>query len=182
MVVFLIPLALPPSSDGYEYDNSVEMRKSAQSGTGREWMHRRLLHNHPAASRNKQRSDFRLHKFRPLLCIPAAKTRAEGLHVIFFSTKHPSQARRPTASGCFCSVYSRLIRSHQRRVGCATPLGLWVRARVDRQLAVVWLRRGAATALAHRGGVRSPTHRSLLALMCVPRTAAVPGSAQLDFS
>ena len=41
---------------------------------------------------------------------------------------------------------------------------------------VVWLRWGAATAFAHHGCIHSPTHWSLLVLLCVPGTAAVvPG-------
>ena len=82
---------------------------------------------------------------------------------------------------CCCCVYSRMIRAPKTRAGCAALLGLYVRARVDQQLAVVWLRRGTATAFAHRGCIHSPTHRSLLMLLCVPRTAAVPRSAQLGF-
>ena len=68
-------------------------------------------------------------------------------------------------------VYSRMKRSYQRR-------SLGVRARVHRELVTVWLWRGAATAFARRGCIRSPTHRSLLVHLCVPRTAAVPGSPQ----
>ena len=51
------------------------------------------------------------------------------------------------------------------RAGCAALLSLQVRARVDRQLAVVWLRTGAATAFAHHGCIRTPTHRPLLVLV-----------------
>ena len=40
----------------------------------------------------------------------AAKRRAEALHVVFFSTKHPSPARE-----LLLCVYSRMIRSHERR-------------------------------------------------------------------
>ena len=40
----------------------------------------------------------------------AAMRRAEALHVVFFSTKHPSPARELLL--CVCS---RMIRSHQRR-------------------------------------------------------------------
>ena len=36
-----------------------------------------------------------------------------------------------------------------------------------------------ATTFTHRGCIRSPTHRSLFVLLCVPRTADVRGSAQL---
>ena len=38
----------------------------------------------------------------------AAKRRAEALHVVFFSTKHPSPARQLL----LLCVYSRMIRSH----------------------------------------------------------------------
>ena len=48
-------------------------------------------------------------------------------------------------------TYTLVIHSHERRAGCAALLGLQFRARVDRQLAVGWLRRGVATAFAHRG-------------------------------
>ena len=41
---------------------------------------------------------------------PAAKRRAEALHVVFFSTKHPSPARE-----LLLCVYSRMIRSRERR-------------------------------------------------------------------
>ena len=79
-------------------------------------------------------------------------------------------------------VYSRMMRSHETRALCAVLfLVSYVRARVHRQLAVFWLRRGAATAFAQRGCIRSPTHRSLLVHMFVSRTAAVPGPAQLRF-
>ena len=45
-----------------------------------------------------------------------------------------------------------MIRSHEiRSLGALLFLVSRVQARVDRQLAVVWLRRGAATAFAHRG-------------------------------
>ena len=40
----------------------------------------------------------------------AAKSRAEAFHVVFFSTKHPSPARE-----LLLCVYSRMIRSHERR-------------------------------------------------------------------
>ena len=40
----------------------------------------------------------------------AAKRRADALHVVFFSTTHPSPAR-----GLLLCVYSRMIRSHERR-------------------------------------------------------------------
>ena len=40
----------------------------------------------------------------------AAKRRAEALHVVFFSTKHPSPARE-----LLLRVHSRMIRSHERR-------------------------------------------------------------------
>ena len=40
----------------------------------------------------------------------AAKRRAEALHVVFFSTKHPSPARQ-----LLLCAYSRMIRSHKRR-------------------------------------------------------------------
>ena len=43
----------------------------------------------------------------------AAKRRAEALHVVFFSTKHPSPVRE-----LLLCVYSRMIRSHLRRVRC----------------------------------------------------------------
>ena len=56
-------------------------------------------------------------------------------------------------------VYSRMKRSYQRR-------SLGVRARVHRELVTVWLWRGAATAFARRGCIRSPTHRSLLVQLC----------------
>ena len=49
----------------------------------------------------------------PSLCSDsslAAKRRAEALHVVFFSTKHPSPARE-----LLLCVYSRMIRSHERR-------------------------------------------------------------------
>ena len=39
-----------------------------------------------------------------------AKRRAEALHVVFFSTKHPSPARE-----LLLCVFSRMIRSHERR-------------------------------------------------------------------
>ena len=52
---------------------------------------------------------------------------------------------------------------------------------MDRQLAVVWLWSGAEAAFALRGCLRSPTHRSLLVLLCVPRTAAALGSAQAGY-
>ena len=121
--------------------------------------------------------------------------------MVFFN-----QASQPsTMTYCCCCVYSRMIRSHERRglgvllvlvlllcvlsydtqprktrVRCAARLGPRSE-RVDRQLAVVWLRRGAATALAHHGFIRRPTHGSQLVLPCVPRTAAVPGSSQSFF-
>ena len=41
---------------------------------------------------------------------PAAKRRADALHVVIFSTKHPSPARE-----LLLCVYSRMIRSHERR-------------------------------------------------------------------
>ena len=41
----------------------------------------------------------------------AAKRRADALHVCFFSTKHPSPARELL----LLCVYSRVIRSHERR-------------------------------------------------------------------
>ena len=67
-----------------------------------------------------------------------------------------------------------MIRSHEiRSLGALLFLVSRVQARVDRQLAVVWLRRGAATAFAHRGCIRQPTDRSLLILLYVPRAAAV---------
>ena len=40
----------------------------------------------------------------------ASKRRAEALHVVFVSTKHPSPARE-----LLLCVYSRMIRSHERR-------------------------------------------------------------------
>ena len=40
----------------------------------------------------------------------ATKRRAEALHVVFFSTKHMSPARE-----LLLCVYSRMIRSHERR-------------------------------------------------------------------
>ena len=40
----------------------------------------------------------------------AANRRAEAIHVVFFSTKHPSPARE-----LLRCVYSRMIRSHERR-------------------------------------------------------------------
>ena len=41
----------------------------------------------------------------------AAERRADALHVVFFSTKHPSPARELL----LLCVYSRMIRSHERR-------------------------------------------------------------------
>ena len=64
-------------------------------------------------------------------------------------------------------TYTLVIHSHERRAGCAALLGLQFRARVDRQLAVGWLRTGAATAVAHRSCILSQTHRSLRVLLCV---------------
>ena len=46
----------------------------------------------------------------------AAKRRAEALHVI----KHPSPAREEL----LLCVYSRMIRSHEKRVGCTALLVL----------------------------------------------------------
>ena len=93
---------------------------------------------------------------------PSIRARRDGLLLLLYVLSYDTWPRKTGA-------------------GCAALLGLWVRARVDRQLAVGWLRRGTATAFAHRGCIRSPTHRSLLVLLRVPRIAAVPGSAQLDF-
>ena len=80
-------------------------------------------------------------------------------------------------------VYSHIIRSHRRR---ALGVLLFLASRsetasTDRQLAILWLRRDAATAFAHRGCIRISTHRSLLVHLGEPRTATVrvPGSAQL---
>ena len=47
-----------------------------------------------------------------------AKRRAEALHVVFFSTKHPSPARE-----LLLCVYSRMICSHERRA-LGAPLSL----------------------------------------------------------
>ena len=115
----------------------------------------------------------------------AAKRRAEALQVVFYFFSN--QASEPsTTTYCFCCsccVYSRIIRlttKATRWVRCSSwSLGPSPR-RPTSSCSV--LRRGAATAFAHRGCVRSQTHRSLLLLLCVPRTApAVPGSSQLDF-
>ena len=46
----------------------------------------------------------------------AAKRRAEALDVVFFSTKYPSPARE-----LLVCVYSRMIRSHERRALGALP-------------------------------------------------------------
>ena len=43
------------------------------------------------------------------------------------------------------------------------------------------LRGSTPTALSHHGCIRSPAHRSLLVLLCIPRTAAVPGGLCSDF-
>ena len=59
-------------------------------------------------------------------------------------------------------VLSYNIRSYERRV-----------RGTRRQLAVVTLRRGEASAFPHCGGTRTRTHRSLLVLVCVPTSAAV---------
>ena len=87
-----------------------------------------------------------------------------------FSTKHASPARWAAALCAFSyDTWPRKTR-WMRCSSCflgPSPL--------DRQLAAVWLRKGAATAFAHCGCIRSPTHRSLLVLSCVPRTAAVSG-------
>ena len=51
----------------------------------------------------------------------AAKRRASALHVVFFSTKHPSPARLPTAA----VAYSRMMHSHEKTLaGCAALLVL----------------------------------------------------------
>ena len=63
----------------------------------------------------------------------AAKRRAEALHVVFFSTKHRSPAREQ-----LLCVYSRMIRSHERRAsGALLSLFSYVRARVDQQLSLI---------------------------------------------
>ena len=49
----------------------------------------------------------------------AAKRRAEALHVVYFSTMHPSPARE-----LLLCVYSRMIRSHERRALGASLLVL----------------------------------------------------------
>ena len=43
------------------------------------------------------------------------------------------------------------------------------------------LRGSTPTALSHHGCIRSPAHRSLLVLLCIPRTAAVPGGLCSNF-
>ena len=92
----------------------------------------------------------------------AEKRRADALH-----NKQASEPR----TGCWCCVYSRVIRSHERRALGALLFLVSVRARVDRQLfiVVVWLWRGAASAFAHRGCIRNPTRGYLH--LCVPRAS-----------
>ena len=62
---------------------------------------------------------------------------------------------------CYCA-YSRMTRSHERR---ALGMLFFKVSRSDRQLAVVWLWRGAVTAFEHRGFVRCLTHRPSLVLL-----------------
>ena len=75
-------------------------------------------------------------------------------------------------------VHSYKTKPRKTLTGFVPVLGGLVRARVHRELAIVWLWTGAATAFAHGGCIRSPTHRSLLVHLCLPRAAAVPGSPQ----
>ena len=67
----------------------------------------------------------------------AAKRRAGALHVVFFSTKHPSPARE-----LLLCVYSRVIRGRERRA-LGALLSLFSRsepASTNSYVAVVWLR------------------------------------------
>ena len=104
----------------------------------------------------------------------AAKRRADALHVVFFSTKHPSPARE-----LLLCVYSRMIRSHERR---ALGALLSFFSRSEPASTDSWLQSGCGEARRLRLRIvvvfiHSPRHRSLLVLvlLCVPRTAAVPG-------
>ena len=101
----------------------------------------------------------------------AARRRAEALlHVIlFFSTKHPSPARWAAA---LCTLVWYVATKDARWVRSSCSLGPSPRRPTS---SCVWLRWGAATAFAHHGCNRSPTHRSLLVLLCALRPAAVSG-------
>ena len=103
-------------------------------------------------------------------------TQASNPHFIWYFFLSSIRAQRDTYIAAVCTL-GRYVATKDARWAAAL-LGLEVRARVDRQLAAVWLRKGAATAFAHCGCIRSPTHRSLLVLSCVPCAA---GSAQFDF-
>ena len=132
----------------------------------------------------------------------ATTKRAAALRLVFLSNKHPSPPGWPTycCCWCVCTLVWDVATKDARWVRCSSwSLG----PRPRPPSAIVWLWRGAATAFAHRGCIRSTaqnqrghwvcwistsrqnglmwrtyTHRSLLVHLCVPRTAAVPGSPQ----
>ena len=107
-----------------------------------------------------------------LLPVWLRKRRAEALYV----ASEPSTMTNCCLLRTRITRYYRMIRSHERRAGCAALRCFsWSLGPSPRRPTTVFCPpRGAAIAFAHSGCIRTSTHRSLLVLLL-----CIPGSTQL---